>query len=42
MVSAKARGLKVLIRDEATLISAPRNFAKRALKRGSLRGSKLG
>ncbi|MFI5331356.1 MAG: glycosyltransferase family 4 protein [Desulfobaccales bacterium] len=32
MWSAKRLGLKVLIRDEATLISAPRNFGKRLLK----------
>jgi glycosyltransferase involved in cell wall biosynthesis len=32
MLQARFLGVKVLIRDEATLISAPRNFAKRLLK----------
>lgn len=40
MWQAQARGLKVLIRDEATLISAPRNFAKRFLKKGFFAGLK--
>jgi len=40
MWRAKARGLKVLIRDEATLISAPRNFAKRLVKKGFFAGLK--
>ncbi len=38
MWSAKRLGLKVLIRDEATLISAPRNFGKRLLKQGFFAG----
>jgi glycosyltransferase involved in cell wall biosynthesis len=33
MARAKKAGLKVLVRDEATLISAPRHGLKRALKR---------
>jgi glycosyltransferase involved in cell wall biosynthesis len=33
MASAKRRGIKVLLRDEATPISAPRSAAKRAAKR---------
>jgi glycosyltransferase involved in cell wall biosynthesis len=33
MALAKARGVKVLLRDEATLKSAPRSFWKRAAKR---------
>lgn len=40
MWRAQARGLKVLIRDEATLISAPRNFAKRLVKEGFFAGLK--
>ena len=40
MWSAKRLGLKVLIRDEATLISAPRNFGKRLLKQGFFAGLK--
>ncbi len=40
MWQAQARGLKVLIRDEATLISAPRNFGKRLLKKGFFAGLK--
>ncbi len=40
MWRAKAQGLKVLIRDEATLISAPRNFAKRLVKKGFFAGLK--
>ena len=39
MWSAKRLGLKVLIRDEATLISAPRNFGKRLLKQGFFCGA---
>ena len=38
MWSAKRLGLKVLIRDEATLISAPRNFGKRLLKQSFFAG----
>jgi glycosyltransferase involved in cell wall biosynthesis len=33
MAAAKIRGIKVLVRDEATLSSAPRNFVKRLVKR---------
>jgi glycosyltransferase involved in cell wall biosynthesis len=33
LLTAKRRGLRVLIRDEANLISAPRGFGKRLLKR---------
>lgn len=33
LLLAKAQGIKVLIRDDATLISRPRSFIKRALKR---------
>jgi glycosyltransferase involved in cell wall biosynthesis len=33
MAGAKIRGLKVLVRDEATLLSAPRNKLKRLAKR---------
>ena len=33
MLLAKAQGIKVLIRDDATLISLPRTLIKRALKR---------
>jgi len=40
MWGAQARGLKVLVRDEATLISAPRNFAKRLVKKGFFAGLK--
>jgi glycosyltransferase involved in cell wall biosynthesis len=40
MWSAKKLGLKVLIRDEATLISAPRSVAKRLLKQGFFAGFK--
>lgn len=38
--SAKALGLKVMIRDESTLISARRGFAKRLLKQGFFAGLK--
>ncbi|MCX5892544.1 MAG: glycosyltransferase family 4 protein [Deltaproteobacteria bacterium] len=38
MWSAKRLGLKVLIRDEATLISAPRSYGKRLLKQGFFAG----
>jgi glycosyltransferase involved in cell wall biosynthesis len=34
MASAKIRGLKVLVRDEATLISAPRHRLKQLVKKG--------
>jgi len=40
MRSAKSLGLKVLIRDEGTLISARRNFSKRLLKRVFFAGLK--
>ncbi len=40
MWQAKALGLKVLLRDEPTLISAPRPLAKRLLKRGFFAGMK--
>jgi glycosyltransferase involved in cell wall biosynthesis len=33
MLAARRRGIKVLLRDEATAISAPRSLAKRAAKR---------
>ncbi len=38
MWSAKRLGLKVLIRDEATLVSARRNIGKRVLKAGFFKG----
>jgi glycosyltransferase involved in cell wall biosynthesis len=38
MASARARGIKVLIRDEATAISAPRSPAKRLAKRAFFAG----
>ncbi len=38
MASAKQRGLKVLLRDEATSISAPRSALKRAAKRAFFAG----
>lgn len=40
MWTAKRLGLKVLLRDEPTLISARRNFVKRLLKRGFFWGLK--
>jgi glycosyltransferase involved in cell wall biosynthesis len=40
MRQAQTRGLKVLIRDEATLISAPRNVGKKLLKKGFFAGLK--
>ncbi len=38
MVSARARGIKVLLRDEATAISAPRSAARRLAKRAFFAG----